>query len=47
MEDVPKKKIPIKVKWVFKTNHMSNGTIAKNKDKLVAKEFTQKEGIEE
>jgi len=26
---------------------MSNGTIAKNKDKLVAKEFTQKEGIEE
>jgi hypothetical protein len=33
-------------KWVFKVNHMSDGTIDRHKVRLVAKGFTQHAGID-
>ena len=37
---------PIGCKWIFKTKRDSNGNVERYKDCLVAKGFTQKEGID-
>jgi Reverse transcriptase (RNA-dependent DNA polymerase) len=37
---------PIGCKWIFKTKNDSQGNVEKYKTRLVAKEFTQKEGID-
>lgn len=44
--NLPMKKKPIVVKWVFKVKHKPDGTIAKHKVRLVAKGFLQKEGLD-
>jgi len=44
--DFPPGKHPIGCKWVFKAKHKPDGTIDKYQDHLVAKGFTQTEGIE-
>ena len=36
----------VRCKWVFKTNHDSNGNIERHKARLVAKGFTQKDGVD-
>lgn len=41
----PSKK-PIDVKWIFKLKLKPDGTIAKHKARLVAREFLQKEGVD-
>lgn len=43
--DLPPGKVPIAVKWVFKTKLKPDGTIAKHKARLVAKGFMQKKGL--
>eukprot|EP00253_Pinus_taeda_P001766 PITA_01766 len=37
---------PIGCKWVFKNKHKANGSLDKNKVRLVAKGFAQKEGVD-
>ncbi|KAH9679437.1 hypothetical protein KPL71_026134 [Citrus sinensis] len=37
---------PIGCKWIFKTKRDSNGNVERYKERLVAKGFTQKEGID-
>ena len=37
---------PIGCKWIFKTKRDSNGNVERYKARLVAKSFTQKEGID-
>ena len=37
---------PIGCKWIFKTKRDANGNVEKYKVRLVAKGFTQKEGID-
>ncbi|XXG86494.1 hypothetical protein AAC387_Pa11g1379 [Persea americana] len=37
---------PIGCKWIFKTKRDSNGNVERSKARLVAKDFTQKEGID-
>ncbi|KAJ9543780.1 hypothetical protein OSB04_023487 [Centaurea solstitialis] len=44
--ELPKDAKPIGNKWIFKTKKDSNGNIEIYKTRLVAKRFTQKEGID-
>jgi Reverse transcriptase (RNA-dependent DNA polymerase) len=37
---------PIGCKWIFKTKNDSEGNVERYKTQLVAKVFTQKEGID-
>ena len=43
--EFPKGKKPIGCKWVFKTKWDSKGNVERYKAHLVAKRFTQREGI--
>ena len=43
--ELPKGLKPIGCKWIFKTKRDSNGNVKRYKAHLVAKGFTQKEGI--
>ena len=45
MVELPENKTLIGVKWIFKVKLKPDGTIAKYKATLVAKDFMQKEGI--
>ena len=44
--ELPKGSKPIGCKWIFKTKRDSNGNVERYKAHLVAKGFTQKEGID-
>lgn len=46
MVELPAHKKAIEVKWIFKTKHKSDGSIAKLKARLVAKGFLQQHGID-
>lgn len=46
MVTLPKDKVPIEVKWVFKVNFKPDGTVEKHKTKLVAKDFMQRKGMD-
>jgi len=43
---LPKDKVPIGCKWLFKPKFNANGSIDKYKARLVAKGYSQKEGID-
>ena len=46
LTELPKDKIPIGSKWLFKSEFKVNGSIDKYKARLVAKGYSQKEGID-
>lgn len=43
---LPPKRKPISCKWIFRIKYKSNGTIDRYKVQLVARGFSQKEGID-
>ena len=43
--ELPKSYKPIRCKWVFKTKHDSIGQVKRYEGRLVAKDFSQREGI--
>lgn len=43
---LPPGKVAIGLKWVYKVKYHSNGTIERYNARLVAKGYTQKEGID-
>ena len=43
---LPKNKVPIGCKWLYKSKFNANGSIDKHKARLVAKGYSQKEGID-
>jgi len=45
MVNLPRDKVPIEVKWVFKTKLKPDGLVAKYKARLVAKGFMQRKGL--
>eukprot|EP00253_Pinus_taeda_P009126 PITA_09126 len=46
LSDLPEGKKPISCKWVYKVKYKADGTLDKYKAHLVARGFSQKEGIE-
>jgi hypothetical protein len=46
LEEIPKGAKTVGYKWVYKTKYDSRGNIEKFKVRLVAKVFTQREGID-
>ena len=44
--ELPKDKVPIGSKWIFKSKLKADGSIDKFKERLVAKGYSQKEGID-
>jgi len=42
----PQDKIVVTSKWLYKINHVVNGSTEKNKARFVARGFSQKEGID-
>ena len=44
--DVPKDKYVISVKWIYKTKQDTDGNVYKHKERMVARGFTQKPGID-
>ena len=42
----PKDKSVVSLKWIFKTKHSTDGSIEKYKERFIAREFSQKEGID-
>lgn len=45
-DDLPKGKNTISWKWIFKTKFLSDGSIQKHKSRLVARGFTQQQGVD-
>ena len=45
LTELPKNKVPIGSKWLYKTKFNADGSIDKYKARLVAKGYSQKEGI--
>ena len=43
---IPKNKLVVSLKWIFKTKHSADGSIEKYKERFVAQGFSQKEGID-
>ena len=46
LTQLPAGKSPIGSKWVYKIKYLPDGTIDRYKSRLVAKEFTQKHGLD-
>ena len=46
LTSLPPNKKPISCKWVYKVKYKSDGSVERYKARLVAKRFTQKEGID-
>ena len=44
--ELPKNKVPIGCKWLYKTKFNADGSVDKYKARLVAKGYSQKEGID-
>ena len=44
--ELPKDKVPIGSKWLFKSKLKADGSIEKIKERLVAKGYSQQEGID-
>ncbi|XP_040989040.1 uncharacterized mitochondrial protein AtMg00820-like [Juglans microcarpa x Juglans regia] len=46
LTDLPPSKVPIECKYVYKTKYHSNVTVERKNARLVAKGFTQQEGVD-
>ena len=46
LTEFPENKLPIECKWLYKTRFNADGSVDKYKAKLVAKGYSQKEGID-
>ena len=46
LTDLPENKVPIGCKWLYKTKFNADGSVDKYKARLVAKRYSQKEGID-
>jgi hypothetical protein len=44
--DVPEDKDVISVKWIYKTKKHAEGNVQKHKERLVARDFPEKPGID-